>query len=80
MPYFLQITMSAKHLQKISMDTGAAMSVVCYECLPDEYRENLRESPGAVGANGTPLDGVGKVNIGVLLGSYSVEEFTVIRN
>ena len=56
------------------------MSVVCYECLPDEYRENLRESPGAVGANGTPLDGVGKVNIGVLLGSYSVEEFTVIRN
>ena len=57
------------------------MSVLRYECLPDEYRENLRESPGAVGANGTPLDVVGKVNIGVSLGSYSVEEeFTVIRN
>ena len=28
------------------------MSVVRYECLPDDYRENLRESPGAVGANG----------------------------
>ena len=34
-----------------------------------------------MGANGTPLDVVGKVNIGVSLGSYSVEEeFTVIRN
>ena len=45
------------------------------------YRQKLINSPGAVGANGMPLDVVGKAKIAVSLGSFSAEEeFTVIRN
>ena len=66
---------------KILLDTGAAVSVARYDLLPEEYRQRLIESPGAVGANGTPLDVVGKTNMTVSLGAFTTEEeFTVIRN
>ena len=66
---------------KILLDTGAAVSVARYEFLPKEYRQKLTESPGAVGANGMPLDVVGRAKIAVSLGSFCTEEeFTVIRN
>lgn len=57
------------------------MSVLCYESLSEEYRKRLVESPGDVGANGMPLDVIGRTKIVVSLGSFSSEEeFTVIRN
>ena len=49
--------------------------------LPQEYRQKLTKSPGAVGANGVPLDVVGRAKLAVSLGPFtSEEEFTVIRN
>ena len=66
---------------KVLLDTGAAVSVVRYEFLPQEYRQKLTKSPGAVGANGVPHDVVGRAKIAVSLGPFtSEEEFTVIRN
>ena len=66
---------------KILLDTGAAVSVVRYDFLPKEYHQGLIESPEAVGANGMPLDVVGKTKMAVSLGSFTTEEeFTVIRN
>ena len=56
---------------KILLDTGAAVSVARYDFLPEEYRQGLIESPGAVGANGMPLDVVGKTKMAVSLGSLT---------
>ena len=57
------------------------MSVVSYESLTDVYRQRLVESAGAVGANGMPLDIVGRTTMILSLGSFNAEkEFTVIRN
>ena len=57
------------------------MSVVSYESLTDVYCQRLVESTGAVGANGMPLDVVGRTTMTVSLGSFNAEqEFTVIRN
>lgn len=58
---------------KILLDTGAAVSVARYNFLQEEYRQKLVESTGAVGANGMPLDVVGKVKMAVSLGSFSTE-------
>ena len=45
------------------------------------YHQKLTNSPGAVRANGMPLDGVGRAKIVVSLELFSAEEeFTVIRN
>ena len=66
---------------KILLDTGATVSVARHEFLPEVYRQRLIESPGAVSANGMPLDVVGKAKIAVSLGSFSTEEeFMVICN
>ena len=66
---------------KILLDTGATVSVTRYEFLQKEYHHRLSASPGAVGANGTPLDVIGKVKLPVTLGSFSAEEeFIVARN
>ena len=57
------------------------MSVARYEFLQKEYQQGLTASPGAVAANGIPLDVLGKVKLPVTLGSFSAEEeFTVTRN
>ena len=65
----------------VLLDTGAAVSVTQYEFLPVEYCRKLTESPGAVDANGMPLDVVGRAKLAVFLGSFSTEEeFTIIRN
>ena len=58
---------------KILLDTGAAVSVARYDFLPEEYRQGLIESPGAVGAIGMPLDVVGKTKMAVCLGSFTTE-------
>ena len=64
---------------KILLDTGANVSVAQYDFLQDEHQKRLSASPGAVGANGTPLDVVGKVPVS--LGPFNAEEeFTVTRN
>ena len=63
----------------VLLDTGAAVSVTRYDFLPEEYQ--LTESPGAVGANGMPLDVVGRPKIAVSLQLFSTEEeFTIIHN
>ena len=65
----------------ILLDTGATVSVAQYEFLQREHQERLSASPGAVGANGMPLDVVGKVKFPVTLGPFSAEEeFTVTQN
>ena len=65
----------------ILLDTGATVSVARYEFLQREHQERLSASPGAVGANGMPLDVVGKVKFPVTLGPFSAEEeFTVTQN
>ena len=50
---------------KVLLDTGDAASVAGYEFLPEKYRRKLMESLGAVGANGMPLDVVGRAKIAV---------------
>ena len=39
------------------------MSVARYKFLPKEYRQKLTKSPGALGANGIPLDIVGRAKL-----------------
>ena len=69
-----------RKVPKILLDTGPAVSVARYKFLPEEYHQRLIESPGTVGANGMPLNVVGKAKIAVSLGSFRTEEeFTVIR-
>ena len=66
---------------KILLDTGATVSVARYDFLQDEHQKGFSASPGAVGANGTPLDVVGKVQVPVSLGLFNAEEeFTVTQN
>ena len=47
----------------ILLDARVAVSVTRYEFLPKKYRQKLIESSGAVGANGIPLDVVGRVKL-----------------
>ena len=57
------------------------MSVVRYEFLADKQWHQLSKSPGAVGANGLPLDVPGQTTLTVSLGPFkSEQEFLVIRN
>ena len=49
--------------RKILLDSGAAVSVVSYESFTDVYCQRLVESAGAVGANGMPLDVVGRTTM-----------------
>ena len=66
---------------KILLDTGATVSVARYEFLQREHQERLNALPGAVGANGMPLDVIGKMKVPVTLGPFSAEEeFTVTHD
>ena len=65
----------------ILLDSGAAMSVVRLDTLPSEFRCKITEAKSApVGANGTPLDVVGQIQIPVKIGTYQTEQvFTVVN-
>ena len=65
----------------ILLDSGAAMSVVRLDTLPSEITYKITEAKLApVGANGTPLDVVGQIQIPVKIGTYQTEQvFTVVN-
>ena len=47
------------------LDSGAAVSVVCYRALDNDYRHQITKSPTttAVTANGAPLNILGQVTL-----------------
>ena len=63
------------------LDSGAAVSVVWYSSLLDSVKGNIPSSNAlVVGANGTPLDVMGKITLSVHLGSFLDEyEFIVVK-
>jgi len=65
----------------ILLDSGASMSVIRLNTLPQEFRSRIEEATTApVGANGTPLDVVGQIKVPVKIGSYQSEQvFTVVN-
>ena len=66
---------------KVLLDTGATVSVAQCKFWQEIYHWKLIESPGAVGANGMPLDVVKRAKFAVSLGSFSTgKEFTIIHN
>ena len=66
---------------QILVDSGAAISAVHQELVPEGCTwdtENLHET---VGANGMPLEVIGRVTLLVKLGDFQADqEFTVVRN
>ena len=48
------------------IDTGAAISVICHTVLPNSVKIT-RDAPFTIGANGSPLDVVGSVELEVSL-------------
>jgi dUTPase len=59
------------------LDTGAAMSVIHREAVPDCYQNQIKPvvNSGVVGANGLPLDIIGTVNIPITLGTFARADF-----
>jgi len=70
------------HPVKLLVDSGAAISVVRYDTLPENLRSRMKSpSTATVGANGLPLDVVGEIAVTLTMGSFSaVQTFSVVRN
>ena len=66
---------------KFLLDSGAAVSVVCYAVLSEEMQQRIKRSSSVViGANGVPLEVVGRVTANVVLGTFHHDqEFIVVR-
>ena len=61
------------------IDSGAAVSVVAYGVLPSSVRAEINSAaPSAIGANGSPLDVVGRVNIPILLDTFSTNQSFIV--
>ena len=67
---------------KFLVDSGAAVSVVDESILPQEARQRLRPSTShTIGANGMPLDVVGRASLMVTLASFrQSHDFLIVRN
>ena len=66
---------------KFLLDSGAAVSVVCYAVLSEEMQQRIKRSSSVViSANGVPLEVVGWVTANVVLGTFHHDqEFIVVR-
>ena len=65
---------------KFLLDSGAVMSVACYQFLAGHNIQITRQAITAVGANRSPLDVIGHTTLTVSLGSFhSQYSFTVVR-
>ena len=66
----------------ILVDSGAAVSVVTNDILPASVRTRIiREAPHTVGANGSALDVLGRLEIPITLGQFCAShEFVVVRH
>ncbi|KAL5497311.1 hypothetical protein EMCRGX_G013768 [Ephydatia muelleri] len=64
------------------VDSGAAVSVVTNDILPTSVRTRIiREAPHTVGANGSALDVLGRLEIPITLGQFCAShEFVVVRH
>ena len=57
---------------KFLLDTGAAMSALCWDILPEGYRNQMESVHSkAVGANGLPLEVVGQVTVAISVGGFT---------
>lgn len=66
---------------KFLIDSGAVMSVVCYQLLAGHNAQITKHATAAVGANGMPLDVVGHTTLTVSLGSFCTQHrFTVVQH
>ena len=66
---------------KFLLDSGAVMSVVCYQFLAGHNIQITKRAANAVGANGTPLDVVGHTTLMVSVGSFHTRhQFTVVKH
>ena len=64
------------------VDSGAAVSVVTNDILPTSIRTRIiREAPHTVGANGSALDVLGRLEIPITLGQFCApHEFVVVQH
>ena len=73
------------HISNIStkflIDSGAVMSVVCYEFLTGHDVQINRQATAAIGANRAPLDVIGHTQLAVSLGTFQTQyQFTVVQH
>lgn len=63
------------------VDSGAAVSVVTLDILPSSSRSEIDKTTLlTVGANGSPLDVIGRVNISITIGDFvNTHSFVVVR-
>ena len=63
------------------VDSGAAVSVVTLDILPSSSRSEIDKTTLlTVGANGSPLDVIGRVNIPITIGDFvNTHSFVVVR-
>ena len=65
---------------KFLLDSGAAMSVLCYEFIANHQPQITDSTTVAVGANGTPLDVIGYTTLTMSLGPFTTQQrFTIVR-
>ena len=65
---------------KFLLDSGAAMSVLCYEFIANHQPQIMDSTTVAVGANETPLDVIGYTTLTVSLGPFTTQQrFTIVR-
>eukprot|EP00731_Ephydatia_muelleri_P017894 Em0010g992a len=61
------------------IDSGAAVSVVTYGVLPSSIRAKISNvAPIAIGANGSPLDVVGRVNIEITMDTFCTNHSFIV--
>ena len=61
------------------IDSGAAALVVTYGILPSSIRAEINSvAPSAIGANGSPFDVVGRVNIPILMDTFSTNHSFIV--
>ena len=64
---------------KLLLDSGAVMSMECYQFLAGHNVQITKQATTAVGANGTTLDVVGHTILTVSLGSFHTQhQFTAV--
>ena len=62
------------------LNSGAAMSVLCYEFIASHHPQITESTTVAIGANGTPLDVIDYTTLTVSLGPFNTQQrFAVVR-
>lgn len=73
---------SLEQICKLLLDSGATVSIICFDVLPDAVRETIvpNYNHRVIDANGHPLDVRGTITLAIQLRSFTMKQEFVVAN